>query len=103
MDQANLIVQMDADIKKRFEEFCADVGMNVAEIVNLFARAVLREKRVPFDYNDLDILAGAAPDYNDDYSNLVLSLAGALHALQPNEDYNDLIAQWRLEDYENSN
>jgi DNA-damage-inducible protein J len=39
---------MDADIKKRFDAFCADAGMNATVAVNMFARAVLREKRIPF-------------------------------------------------------
>jgi DNA-damage-inducible protein J len=40
---------MDEDIKKRFDIFCADAGMNATVAVNLFARAVLREKRIPFE------------------------------------------------------
>ena len=40
---------MDADIKRQFEGFCAEVGMNAATAFNMFARAVLREKRLPFD------------------------------------------------------
>jgi DNA-damage-inducible protein J len=39
---------MDEDIKKRFDIFCADAGMNATVAVNLFARAVLREKKIPF-------------------------------------------------------
>jgi DNA-damage-inducible protein J len=40
---------MDEDIKRRFDLFCADVGMNATVAVNMFARAVLREKRIPFE------------------------------------------------------
>jgi DNA-damage-inducible protein J len=36
-------------IKKRFDIFCADAGMDAAVAVNLFARAVLRERRIPFE------------------------------------------------------
>jgi DNA-damage-inducible protein J len=40
---------MDADIKRQFDDFCAGVGMNTSVAVNLFAKAVLREKRIPFE------------------------------------------------------
>jgi DNA-damage-inducible protein J len=40
---------MDEDIKKRFDRFCSDAGMNASVAVNMFARAVLRENRIPFE------------------------------------------------------
>ena len=40
---------MDPDVKKAFEEFCSDVGMNASTAVNMFAKAVLREHRLPFE------------------------------------------------------
>ena len=42
-------VRMDADVKKQLDEFCNNVGMNTTTAINMFARAVLREKRLPFD------------------------------------------------------
>jgi DNA-damage-inducible protein J len=49
MSQTTLSIRMDADIKKRFDAFCADAGMNATVAVNIFARAVLRERRIPFE------------------------------------------------------
>jgi DNA-damage-inducible protein J len=49
MGQTTLSIRMDEDIKRRFDIFCADAGMNPTVAVNLFARAVLREKRIPFE------------------------------------------------------
>lgn len=48
MRQSTLSVRMDSDLKKQFDTFCSDVGMNASVAVNLFAKAVLREKRIPF-------------------------------------------------------
>ena len=48
MGHATLSIRMDEEIKKRFDRFCADAGMNATVAVNMFARAVLREKRIPF-------------------------------------------------------
>jgi DNA-damage-inducible protein J len=39
---------MDSGLKKQFDAFCNEVGMNASVAVNLFAKAVLREKRIPF-------------------------------------------------------
>jgi DNA-damage-inducible protein J len=49
MSQTTLNVRMDEEIKRRFDAFCADAGMNASVAVNMFARAVLREKRIPFE------------------------------------------------------
>lgn len=49
MPQTTLSIRMDKEIKKRFDAFCADAGMNATVAVNMFARAVLREKRIPFE------------------------------------------------------
>ncbi|MDR2445290.1 MAG: type II toxin-antitoxin system RelB/DinJ family antitoxin [Spirochaetaceae bacterium] len=54
MGQAVLSVRIDEDIKRRFDLFCADVGMNATVAVNMFARAVLREKRIPFEITGTD-------------------------------------------------
>jgi len=40
---------MDDEIKRNFDTFCSDVGINASVAVNMFVRAVLRENRIPFD------------------------------------------------------
>jgi len=40
---------MDSEVKSQFDEFCAQVGMNTTVAFNMFARAVLRERRLPFE------------------------------------------------------
>jgi DNA-damage-inducible protein J len=42
-------VRMDAGIKDSLDDFCAAVGMNANTAINMFARVVAREKRLPFD------------------------------------------------------
>ena len=49
MAQTTLSVRMDEDVKKGLEAFCADVGMNTSVAINMFAKAVLRDRRLPFD------------------------------------------------------
>jgi len=40
---------MDSEVKKQLDVFCSQVGMNTTVVFNMFARAVLREKRLPFE------------------------------------------------------
>ena len=49
MAQTTLSVRMDEDLKKGLDAFCADVGMNTSVAINMFAKAVLREHRLPFE------------------------------------------------------
>ena len=49
LSQTTFSIRMDADIKRQLDDFCARVGMNTSVAVNMFARAVLRENRLPFD------------------------------------------------------
>ncbi|MEM1486451.1 type II toxin-antitoxin system RelB/DinJ family antitoxin (plasmid) [Oscillospiraceae bacterium PP1C4] len=49
MAQTTLSIRMDENVKRDFDAFCADVGMNTSVAINLFAKAVLREKRIPFE------------------------------------------------------
>jgi DNA-damage-inducible protein J len=59
MAQTTLNVRMDEAVKKAFDAFCSDVGMNASVAVNLFAKAVLRERRIPFE-----IAVGDDPFYS---------------------------------------
>ena len=49
MGQMAFTVRMDADVKKRFDELCKDFGMSSNTAFNMFARAVIRQERIPFD------------------------------------------------------
>ena len=49
MAQTTFSVRMDTDVKKQLDDFCMQVGMNTTTAFNMFARAVLREKRLPFN------------------------------------------------------
>lgn len=40
---------MDAELKRQFDDFCAEVGMNASVAINLFTQAVVREQRIPFE------------------------------------------------------
>ena len=49
MRQTAFTVRMDADVKKRFDDLCKDFGMSANTAFNMFARAVIRQERLPFE------------------------------------------------------
>lgn len=49
MAQATFSVRMDEELKKQFDSLCSDFGMTVSTAINVFARAVVRERRIPFE------------------------------------------------------
>ena len=48
MAQATFSVQMDETLKRQFDALCTDFGMNATTAFTIFARAVVRERRIPF-------------------------------------------------------
>ena len=49
MANTNINIRMDADLKRQFEAFCADMGMTMTTAFNVFARKAVREYRIPFE------------------------------------------------------
>ena len=49
MRQTTVNVRVDEDVKRGMEEFCGSVGMNVSTAVNLFFKAVLYQRKIPFE------------------------------------------------------
>ena len=49
MAQATFSVRMDEPLKNQFEALCVDFGMSMTTAINVFAKAVVRERRIPFE------------------------------------------------------
>ena len=49
MASTNINIRMDADLKRQFEAFCADIGMSMTTDFNVFAKKAVRENRIPFE------------------------------------------------------
>ncbi len=73
----NVNFRMDADLKKKMEKVCADMGMSMTTAFTIFAKTVTREKRIPFEvtaepfYADSNIsyLEGVMQDVRDGKAN----------------------------------
>lgn len=49
MSLSTLTARVDSQDKIDFDSFCSSVGLNTSVAINLFVKAVLREKRIPFE------------------------------------------------------
>ena len=49
MPQSTFSIRMEENLKTQFEELCDSFGMNMNTAFNVFARAVVRERRIPFE------------------------------------------------------
>lgn len=45
----NINFRMDSDLKKNLEETCSDMGMSMTTAFTIFARTVVRERKIPFE------------------------------------------------------
>ena len=49
MATTTVSIRMDSELKRRFEQFCEDVGMNMTTAFTIFAKKVVNENRIAFD------------------------------------------------------
>lgn len=48
MAQTTINVRIDEDLKKQFEVFCNETGLNISTAINIFIKTVVRENQIPF-------------------------------------------------------
>lgn len=46
---ANVNFRMDKDLKQQLESLCAELGLNMSTAFNIFAKAMVRQQRIPFE------------------------------------------------------
>lgn len=59
---ANVNIRMDEDLKKQAEQLFAEFGMNMTTAITVFMKAVVREKRIPFE------ISASADDFYNEYN-----------------------------------
>ena len=45
---ANMTFSLDAPTKKRFVEFCENVGLSASAVITVCIKTIVRENRIPF-------------------------------------------------------
>ena len=54
MALATLTALVDESDKSAFDSFCNSVGLTTSAAINIYVKAVLRERRIPFDIKQED-------------------------------------------------
>lgn len=55
MGKATFNVIMDETLKIQFETWCNYFGMDMSTAINIFARAVVQEQKMPFEFSSFDL------------------------------------------------
>lgn len=62
MAQTVINIRMDEELKKQAEYLFNEFGMNMTTAFTIFAKAVVREKRIPFE------ISAATDDFYNEYN-----------------------------------
>jgi len=54
MAGVNVTVRIDEETKRDFDKFCENVGINITTAFNMFIKATLRTRELPFVVTDID-------------------------------------------------
>lgn len=47
--QASISIRVEKDLKQQFYSLCEDFGLSAATAFNIFMKAVVRERKIPFE------------------------------------------------------
>jgi DNA-damage-inducible protein J len=53
MGTVNVTIRVDEETKREFDAFCENVGMNITTALNMYMKAVLRTRQLPFPVTDI--------------------------------------------------
>lgn len=68
MAQTNINIRIDDVLKKQFDALCQELGMTMTTAFNMFAKAVVRHKGIPFEVS-LNIPNAETRQAIEDYEN----------------------------------
>jgi len=54
MAGVNVTVRIDEEAKRDFDVFCENVGINITTAFNMFIKATLRTRELPFTVTDIE-------------------------------------------------
>ena len=95
MAQVSMTVRMDAGIKAAFDSLCQQFGMSANTAINVFAKAVVMYRKIPFE------IKASEKSANEDFKNAFYALreSARKNGLQDMtlEEINEEIRQARLE------
>ena len=55
MSQTTMSIRVDSNLKQRFDVLCDEFGISNTSALTLFIKAVVRERRIPFEIHAVSI------------------------------------------------
>ena len=52
MQQANISIRVDKSLKEKFCELCEEFGLTTTSAIQIFMKAVVRERKIPFEIKE---------------------------------------------------
>lgn len=92
MAQSNICIRMDENLKKQFDFLCNEFGLTMSAAINMFAKTVVREKRIPFELS-LNIPNAVTQKAIEDVEN-------GIGLSKPYTDIDEMFQDMELEDEE---
>ena len=80
----NVNFKLDADVKKKMELACADMGLSMSAAFTIFAKKVGNERRIPFEVS-------ADPFYSESNINYLKSIIKDIEEGKAHFEEHDLI------------
>ena len=95
MANVTFCIRMDEDLKNKFESMCESFGISMTAAINMFATAVVNERRIPFEIRAKQVTREEAKEAFE-------RIREQARARFPNgmtlDEINELIAEVRAED-----
>jgi len=54
METTNVTIRIDKKTKREFDNFCENVGISISTAFNMFVKATLRTRELPFTVTDIE-------------------------------------------------
>ena len=97
MAGVNLTVRLDEDTKREFDVFCQNVGITITTAINMFIKATLRTRELPFAITDIDAQKQARIAFGEAFRSVQeRSVANGTSSLSLDE-INSIVAECRRE------
>lgn len=94
MAQITFSVRMEEGLKRQFDSLCSELGLNASTAFNIFAKASVREKRIP-----IDLKLNSSKSDREDFYQAFESLRSQALEKYPNgmslEEINEIIDKTR--------
>ena len=97
MKSVNVTVRLDEEIKKEFDSFCDNVGINITTAFNMFIKATLRNRALPFTVSDSSTKQKARKELKEAFSAAQRESAVNGTDNMTLDEINDIIAESRPE------